>query len=79
MAPDKAPMDHQSAEGAQLKTPEAEAPARMVAPASKRQKPKAADAPQAHRTGAPAARQTASWDLFNPSTEDFVLLDTPCF
>ncbi|CAN0336884.1 unnamed protein product, partial [Ectocarpus sp. 8 AP-2014] len=44
-----------------------------------RQKPTAADVPQAHRTGAPAVRHTASWDLFNPSTEDFVLLDTPCF
>lgn len=37
MAPDKAPLDHQSAQGAQPKTPEAEAPAWMVAPASKRQ------------------------------------------
>ncbi|CBJ28630.1 expressed unknown protein [Ectocarpus siliculosus] len=78
MAPDKAPLDHQSAQGAQPKTPEAEVPAWTVAPA-KRQKPTAADVPQAHRTGAPAVRHTASWDLFNPSTEDFVLLDTPCF
>ncbi|CAN0508305.1 unnamed protein product, partial [Ectocarpus sp. 12 AP-2014] len=44
-----------------------------------RQKPTAADVPQAHRTEAPALRHTTSWDLFNPSTEDFVLLDTPCF
>ncbi|CAM9524325.1 unnamed protein product [Ectocarpus fasciculatus] len=79
MAPDNAPLDHQSAQGAQPKPPEADAPALMVAPAAEHQKPTAAGVQQAHRTGAPVARHTASWDLFNPSTEDFVLLDTPCF
>lgn len=37
MAPDNAPLDHQSAQGAQPKPPEADAPALMVAPAAEHQ------------------------------------------